>query len=129
MAGGYAVIKDVPKMLVYELAEYRNTIAPVIPQEVITRPPSAELRPNQRDDQSLPPYPILDPILQAYVEEDRSIDDIVALGYERSLVERVVRMVDGNEFKRRQAVPGVRVSRRAFGKDRRLPIVNRYRKG
>ncbi len=129
MAGGYSVLKDVPKMLVYELSHYRNSLSPVIPEEAITRPPSAELRPDQRDDQSLPPYPILDPILQAYVENDRSIDDIVAQGFERSLVERVVRLVDGNEFKRRQSVPGVRVSRRAFGKDRRLPIVNRYRQG
>ncbi len=129
MAGGYAVLKDVPKMLVYELSRYRNAVSPVIPAEAITRPPSAELRPDQRDDQSLPPYPILDPILQAYVDENRSIDDIVALGYDQALVERVVRLVDGSEFKRRQAAPGVRVSPRAFGKDRRLPIVNRYRKG
>ncbi|MGQ9553033.1 MAG: NAD+ synthase [Anaerolineae bacterium] len=129
MAGGFAVIKDMPKMLVYELALYRNSISAVIPEEAITRPPSAELRPDQRDDQSLPPYPVLDPILQAYVEDDRSIEDIVAMGFERATVERVVRMVDLNEYKRRQAAPGVRVSRRAFGKDRRLPITNRYRKG
>ncbi|MHB0875112.1 MAG: NAD+ synthase [Anaerolineae bacterium] len=129
MAGGYAVIKDVPKMLVYELSLYRNTINPVIPEEAISRPPSAELRPDQRDDQSLPPYAVLDPILQAYVEDDRSIDDIIAAGFERATVERIVRLVDVNEYKRRQAAPGVRVSRRAFGKDRRLPITNRYRKG
>ena len=129
MAGGFAVIKDVPKTLVYELAHYRNSISPVIPEEAITRPPSAELRPDQRDDQSLPPYEVLDPILQAYVEEDRSVDDIVAAGFERATVERVVRLVDSNEYKRRQAAPGVRISRRAFGKDRRLPITNRYRKG
>jgi len=129
MAGGYAVIKDLPKMLVYELARYRNSVGPVIPEESITRPPSAELRPDQRDDQSLPPYPVLDPILQAYVEDDRSIDDIVGAGFDRATVERVVRLVDVNEYKRRQAAPGVRVSRRAFGKDRRLPITNRYRKG
>ncbi len=129
MAGGYAVIKDLPKMLVYELSHYRNSLGPVIPVETITRPPTAELRPGQRDDQSLPPYEILDPILQAYVEEDRSIEDIVGLGFERPVVERVVRLVDLNEYKRRQAAPGVRVSRRAFGKDRRLPITNQYRKG
>ncbi|NPV07946.1 MAG: NAD+ synthase [Anaerolineae bacterium] len=129
MAGGYAVIKDVPKMLVYELSRFRNSVSPVIPEEAITRPPSAELRPDQRDDQTLPPYRVLDPVLEAYVEEDRSIEDIVSLGYDRPLVERVVRMVDVNEYKRRQAAPGVRVSRRAFGKDRRLPITNHYRKG
>jgi NAD+ synthase (glutamine-hydrolysing) len=129
MAGGYAVIKDVPKTLAYELARYRNSVSPVIPEGALTRPPSAELRPNQRDDQTLPPYAVLDPILEAYVEEDRSIEDIVALGYDRALVERVVRMVDVNEYKRRQAAPGVRVSRRAFGKDRRLPITNHYRQG
>jgi len=129
MAGGFAVIRDVPKLLVYELAHYRNSLSPVIPDEAITRPPSAELRPDQRDDQSLPPYHLLDPVLQAYVEEDRSIEDIVAMGFDRAMVERVVRLVDVNEYKRRQAAPGVRVSRRAFGKDRRLPITNHYRKG
>jgi len=128
MAGGFAVIKDVPKTLVYRLARYRNHLAgrEVIPQAVIDKPPSAELRPDQLDTDSLPPYDILDPILQAYVEEDRSIEEIVAQGFDESLVTRVVRMVDRNEYKRRQAPPGVKITPRAFGRDRRLPITNRY---
>jgi NAD+ synthase (glutamine-hydrolysing) len=129
MAGGFAVIKDVPKLLVYELARWRNETAgiPPIPQRVLTRPPTAELRPNQKDSDSLPPYEVLDPILQTYVEEDRSLAEIVALGFDEALVREVIRMVDRNEYKRRQAPPGVKITPRAFGKDRRLPITNRFR--
>jgi NAD+ synthase (glutamine-hydrolysing) len=131
MAGGYAVIKDVLKMLVYELAEWRNTIGhePVIPQRCISRPPTAELRPNQKDSDSLPEYPILDVILKAYVEEDQAPEAIVqSLGIPDDTVRRVVRLVDRAEYKRRQAPLGVRISLRAFGKDRRLPITQRYTK-
>jgi len=129
MAGGFAVIKDVPKTLVYELARWRNREGPtpLIPERVLARPPTAELRPDQKDTDSLPPYEILDPILQAYVEEDRSPAEIVALGCDETTVRRVVRMVDVNEYKRRQAPPGVKITPRAFGKDRRLPITNRFR--
>jgi NAD+ synthase (glutamine-hydrolysing) len=127
MAGGFAVIKDVPKTIVYKLAEYRNSIAYVIPETIITRPPTAELRLNQTDQDTLPPYDILDGILAAYVEEDRSIAQITALGYDEATVRRVVRMVDTNEYKRRQAAPGVKITAKAFGRDRRLPITNRYR--
>jgi NAD+ synthase (glutamine-hydrolysing) len=129
MAGGYAVIKDVLKGLVYDLARWRNTWddGPVVPERAITRPPSAELRPDQKDSDSLPPYKVLDPILQAYVEEDQSPEEIVAaLGVDEATVARVVRMVDRAEYKRRQAPPGVRITVRAFGKDRRLPITQRY---
>jgi NAD+ synthase (glutamine-hydrolysing) len=128
MAGGFAVIKDVPKTLVYDLARHQNKIAgrDIIPQTVIDKPPSAELRPDQLDTDSLPPYDVLDPILQAYVEDDRSIDEIVAMGFDEALVTRIVRMVDRNEYKRRQAPPGVKITPRAFGRDRRLPIANRY---
>jgi len=127
MAGGFAVIKDVPKVLVYELAEWRNQQAAVIPENAISRPPTAELRPDQKDTDSLPPYPVLDPILKAYVEEDRGVGEIVAVGFERETVERVIRMVDRTEYKRRQAPPGVRITQRAFGRDRRLPITNRFK--
>lgn len=127
MAGGFAVIKDVAKTLVYQLSEYRNGLSPVIPDSVMVKEPSAELRPGQRDVDTLPPYALLDPILQAYVEEDRSVEEIVALGYPGEIVRRVVTMVDRNEYKRRQAPPGVKVTPRAFGRDRRLPITNRYR--
>ncbi len=129
MAGGYAVIKDVPKLLVYALARYVNERAghDVIPQAVIDKPPSAELRPDQLDSDSLPPYEVLDPILEAYVEDDRSLGDIVAMGFERATVERIAGLVDRNEYKRRQAPPGVKITERAFGRDRRLPIANRYR--
>jgi NAD+ synthase (glutamine-hydrolysing) len=129
MAGGFAVIKDVPKTLVYRLARYRNSIAGrgIIPEAVLTKPPSAELRPGQLDTDSLPDYDLLDPILEAYVEDDQSIEQIVALGYDEALVRRVVGMVDRNEYKRRQAPPGVKITTRAFGRDRRLPITNRYR--
>jgi NAD+ synthase (glutamine-hydrolysing) len=129
MAGGFAVIKDVPKMLVYALARHVNAAAgrQVIPQRVLERAPTAELRPDQTDQDSLPPYEVLDPILEAYVEEDRSLDEIVALGFEPATVAEVLRMVDRAEYKRRQAPPGVRITERALGKDRRLPITNHYR--
>ena len=129
MAGGYGVIKDVPKTLVYELSEYRNTtsdIAP-IPRNVIEKPPSAELRPDQRDEDSLPPYDVLDPILEAYVEDDRSFAEIVKMGFDEGVVRQVIALVDRSEYKRRQAPPGIKVTTRNFGRDRRMPIVNRYR--
>ena len=129
MAGGYAVIKDVPKTLVYELAEYRNSLgeSAVIPESVLTKPPSAELRPDQKDEDSLPPYDVLDPILKAYVEDDLSFDEIVGMGFERDVVEHVVTLVDRSEYKRRQAPPGIKITPRSFGRDRRMPITNRYR--
>jgi NAD+ synthase (glutamine-hydrolysing) len=126
MAGGFGAIKDVPKTLVYRLAHYRNMIAPVIPPRVIHRPPSAELAPDQKDTDSLPPYDVLDPILERYVEKDESAEDIVAAGFDAATVERVLRMVDRNEYKRRQAPPGVRITPRAFGRDRRYPITSGY---
>ena len=132
-AGGFAVIKDVPKTLVYELCRYRNTqavleglVAPIA-DSVLDKPPSAELRPDQRDDQSLPPYEELDPVLQGYVERDRTAPDLVADGFDPAVVDHVVRLVDGAEYKRRQMPPGVRITTKAFGKDRRMPITNRYR--
>ncbi|MCL0048959.1 NAD+ synthase [Dehalococcoidia bacterium] len=128
-AGGFAVIKDVPKTLVYELARHKNSSAAreIIPRRVIEKEPSAELRPGQRDVDSLPPYEVLDPILEAYVEEDKSLDQIVALGFDRKMVQRVISLVDRSEFKRRQSPPGIKITPRAFGKDRRFPITNRYR--
>jgi NAD+ synthase (glutamine-hydrolysing) len=129
MAGGFDVLKDVPKLLVYRLSEYRNTISPVIPQRVIDRPPSAELAPDQKDEDSLPPYEDLDPILAMYVEQDMTLEEIAARGYDRETVARVIAMVDRNEYKRRQAAPGVRVTQRAFGRDRRYPITSGYRSG
>jgi NAD+ synthase (glutamine-hydrolysing) len=128
-AGGFAVIKDVPKLLVYELCRDRNVRAdrPLVPEEVLTKPPSAELRPDQRDDQSLPPYEVLDPILEAYVEDDRTRAELVGMGFDAEIVERITRLVDTAEYKRRQTPPGVRVTPKAFGKDRRVPITNRYR--
>lgn len=129
MAGGFAVIKDVPKMLVYELAEYVNRKAQreIIPASVIRRPPTAELRPNQKDEDSLPPYSILDPILRAYVEEDKSLNEIAGCGFNIETVKDVLRMVDRSEYKRRQAPPGVKITPKAFGRDRRLPITNHYK--
>jgi NAD+ synthase (glutamine-hydrolysing) len=126
MAGALAVIKDVPKVLVYELCRYVNRQGERIPERILTRPPSAELRPNQKDSDSLPEYEVLDAILSLYVEEDRSIDGIVEQGFDRDLVRRVVRMVDRNEYKRRQGPPGIKVTQKAFGRDRRLPITNRF---
>jgi len=126
--GGYAVIKDVLKTKVYELCRYYNAREgrEIIPEAVITKPPSAELRPDQRDDQSLPPYEVLDPILQMYVEDDRTAGEIIAAGHDEALVRRITRLVDVNEYKRRQCPPGVKVSVKAFGKDRRLPITSGY---
>ncbi|HEX7442511.1 MAG TPA: NAD+ synthase [Acidimicrobiales bacterium] len=128
-AGGFAVIKDVSKTLVYELCRHRNARAgsDVIPEAVLTKAPSAELRPDQRDDESLPPYEVLDPVMTGYVEGDRSADDLVAEGFDPDAVARVVGLVDRAEYKRRQMPPGVRISGKAFGKDRRMPITNRYR--
>jgi NAD+ synthase (glutamine-hydrolysing) len=131
MAGGYAVLKDVYKTIVFELAKYRNSLSetPVIPKRVITRPPSAELRPDQKDQDSLPPYDILDAILYAYIEEDMSQDDIIAKGFEKEVVEKVIRLVDRNEYKRRQGAIGPRISSRAFSRERRYPIVNGWAPG
>lgn len=126
MAGGFAPLKDVPKTMVYRLATYRNGIAPVIPARVMTRAPSAELAPDQKDEDSLPPYSILDPILEMYIEQDKGPDEIIAAGYDAEIVKRVIAMVSRNEYKRRQAPPGVRVTRRAFGRDRRYPITSGY---
>jgi NAD+ synthase (glutamine-hydrolysing) len=127
MAGGFAPIKDCSKTLVYRLARYRNTLGPAIPERVITREPSAELRPDQKDSDSLPAYDVLDPILEAFIEEDLSVDQIEARGFDRATVIRVLEMVKRNEYKRRQAPPGVRISRRAFGRDWRYPITSGYR--
>jgi NAD+ synthase (glutamine-hydrolysing) len=143
MAGGFAPIKDCSKLLVYRLAAYRNSkgtpqtgqpaggqppMGQVIPQRVIDRPPSAELRPEQKDSDSLPPYDVLDPILEAFIEEDLTVDEIQARGFDRATVGRVLDLVKRNEYKRRQAPPGVRVSRRAFGRDWRYPVTNGYRR-
>ncbi len=127
MAGGFAPIKDCSKTLVYRLARYRNSLGEVIPDRVITREPSAELRPDQRDIDSLPPYDVLDPILEAFIEEDLSVDEIEERGFDRATVIRVLEMVKRNEYKRRQAPPGIRISRRAFGRDWRYPITSGYR--
>ncbi|MDH5379045.1 MAG: NAD(+) synthase, partial [Gammaproteobacteria bacterium] len=127
MAGGYDVLKDVPKTLVYRLSRYVNREREIIPLRIIDRPPSAELREDQTDQDSLPPYEILDPILEAYVEKDLSGAEIVALGFEKAVVERVIRLVDMNEYKRRQSPPGIRITPKAFGKDRRMPITNAYK--
>jgi NAD+ synthase (glutamine-hydrolysing) len=126
MAGGFAPIKDVPKLLVYRLCAYRNSLGPVIPQRVLERPPSAELAPDQKDEDSLPPYAVLDPILERYIEQERSVESIVAEGYDPALVARVAMLVDRNEYKRRQAPPGVRITQRAFGRDRRYPLTSGY---
>ncbi|RLT44224.1 MAG: NAD+ synthase [Chloroflexi bacterium] len=127
MVGGFAVIKDVPKTLVWALARYRNTVSQVIPQASIDKPPSAELRPDQLDVDSLPPYEVLDPIIEAYVEDDLSLPSIVALGHDEAIAKRVIDMVNRNEYKRRQSPPGVKITPRAFGRDRRLPLATRYR--
>ena len=127
MVGGFAVLKDVYKTKVYELAEYRNGISKVIPDRVMKKPPSAELRPNQTDEEELLPYPILDEIIKLYVEDDLPVHDIVRLGFDRNSVERVIRMIDRNEYKRRQAPVGIRITKRAFGKDRRMPITNKFK--
>jgi NAD+ synthase (glutamine-hydrolysing) len=128
MAGGFAVIKDVAKTLVYRLAEWKNQQGrEVIPRRIITRPPSAELRPDQTDQDSLPPYDVLDAILARYMEEDQSVDDIVAAGFERTTVERVAKLIKINEYKRRQAPVGIRITHRAFGRDWRYPITSKFR--
>lgn len=129
MAGGFALLKDVFKTEVYELCRYRNTISQVIPENVMTKPPSAELRPDQKDSDSLPAYEVLDPILEAYIENDLGITDIEGMGFERSEVEKVVALVDRAEYKRRQAPPGPKVTTKAFGRDRRLPISSSWREG
>jgi NAD+ synthase (glutamine-hydrolysing) len=136
MAGGFAVIKDVAKTLVYRLCEWKNrqptrradgSVGPVIPERILTRAPSAELRPNQTDQDSLPPYEVLDAILARYMEEDQGIEEIVAAGYARSDVERVTRLIKFNEYKRRQAPVGIRITHRAFGRDWRYPITSKFR--
>lgn len=127
MAGGFAPLKDVSKLLVYEMARYRNTVSAVIPERVIIRPPSAELAPDQKDEDSLPPYDVLDPILALYVEQDKSASEIIDLGFPRPAVERAISLVDRNEYKRRQSPPGIRITPRAFGRDRRYPISSGYR--
>ena len=129
MAGGFDVLKDVPKMLVYQLSRYRNTLSPVIPERVIERPPSAELAPDQKDEDNLPPYEILDQILECYVERDMSADAIIAAGFDSDAVHKVIRLVDINEYKRRQAPVGVRITQRGFGKDRRYPITSGWKAG
>ncbi|WP_297455883.1 NAD+ synthase [Persephonella sp.] len=127
MVGGFAVLKDVYKTKVYELAQYRNSISPVIPERVLEKPPSAELRPDQKDEDELLPYVILDQIIYYYVEEDLPAEDIVKLGFDKESVEKVIKMIDRNEYKRRQAPIGIRITKRGFGKDRRMPITNKYR--
>ena len=129
MAGGFAVIKDVPKTMVYRLAGYRNSVAgyELIPSTIIAKPPSAELRPDQKDIDSLPPYELLDPVLTAYVEEDKSVEQIIAMGIDEGVVRRAAKLVDTSEYKRRQAPPGIKITPRAFGRDRRLPITNRFK--
>ena len=129
MAGGFDVLKDVPKTLVYELARHRNRKNPVIPERVITRPPSVELAPDQKDQDSLPDYEVLDRILELYIERDMSAEDIIREGLPRADVERAIRLVDINEYKRRQAPIGVRITRRGFGRDRRYPITSAWKIG
>jgi NAD+ synthase (glutamine-hydrolysing) len=129
MAGGFAAIKDLPKTLVYEIARWRNARSreAVIPKRVFERPPTAELRPRQTDQDSLPPYDVLDPIIRGYIEDDQSTTDLVASGFDPRTVEHVLTLVDRSEYKRRQSPPGVKITHRALGKDRRMPITNRYR--
>jgi len=127
MAGGFAVIKDVPKTLVYKLAQYRNALSFVIPERVFTKEPTAELRPNQKDKDTLPAYETLDPILKAYIEEDKDLRTIVKAGFSRGTVEKVLNMVDKSEYKRRQSPPGIKITPKAFGRDRRMPITNKYK--
>ena len=127
MAGGFAVLKDITKTMVYELCPYRNSLnGKAIPERILTKPPSAELKPGQKDTDSLPPYEELDPILRGYVEDDRSYEELVAAGHDPATVTRVIQLVDRSEYKRRQAPPGVKITPRAFGRDRRMPLTNRY---
>ncbi|MFA6320661.1 MAG: NAD+ synthase [Candidatus Omnitrophota bacterium] len=127
MAGGFAVIKDVPKTLVYKLVSYRNSISMAIPESIITKAPTAELRPNQKDQDTLPSYDMLDQILKEYVEEDKGYDEIVNMGFDKEVVGKVLNMVDRSEYKRRQSPPGIKITPKAFGKDRRMPITNKYK--
>jgi NAD+ synthase (glutamine-hydrolysing) len=127
MAGGFAVLKDVYKTMVYDLSRWRNGRGAMIPQAIIDKEPSAELRPDQRDSDSLPPYDELDAILHRYIELDMTADEIVVVGFDDNLVHRIATMVDRNEYKRRQAAPGVRITQKAFGRDRRLPITNWFK--
>ncbi len=129
MVGGFVVLKDIPKTLVYQLAQYRNSLEKkeFIPEAILKKEPSAELKPNQKDTDTLPPYPVLDPILKYYVEEDKGFKEIKGLGFEEKTISRVIQMVDRSEYKRRQAPPGIKITPRAFGKDRRLPITNKYK--
>ncbi|HLB57503.1 MAG TPA: NAD(+) synthase, partial [Gammaproteobacteria bacterium] len=126
MVGGFCVLKDVFKTMVYQLANYRNQLSPAIPQRVIDRPPSAELAPNQIDQDTLPPYDILDAILNLFIEKDLDVDTIIAQGFDEKIVRKIIKMVLKNEYKRRQAPPGVRISEKAFGRDRRYPITSGY---
>jgi len=126
MAGGFALIKDVYKTLVYRLARHRNSVKPVIPQRILSRPPTAELKPDQKDQDTLPPYPLLDRILSSYIEEDKTLEEIVKEGFSRKLAEKVIKMVDSSEYKRRQAPIGPKITLKSFGKDRRMPITNKY---
>jgi NAD+ synthase (glutamine-hydrolysing) len=127
MAGGYSVLKDVYKTMVYDLSRWRNSRGEVIPQVIVDKEPSAELRPDQLDSDSLPPYPILDEILRRYIELDMTADEIVEAGFDDGLTHRIATMVDRNEYKRRQSAPGVRITQKAFGRDRRLPITNWFK--
>jgi NAD+ synthase (glutamine-hydrolysing) len=129
MVGGFALIKDVPKTLVYELSRWRNEQEedPVIPPSTIERPPSAELRPDQKDTDSLPPYELLDPIIERYVERDEGLEQIIAAGFDAEIVKKVGRLIDLSEYKRRQGAPGIKITPKAFGRDRRMPITNAYR--
>jgi NAD+ synthase (glutamine-hydrolysing) len=129
MAGGFAVLKDVPKTMVYKIARCRNELAvyELIPESIFTKPPSAELRPDQKDTDSLPPYETLDPILTAYVEDDKSVEQIIALGFDKTVVQKTAELVDSSEYKRRQAPPGIKITPRAFGRDRRPPITNQFK--
>jgi NAD+ synthase (glutamine-hydrolysing) len=127
MAGGFALIKDVPKILVYKLCEYRNSMKEIIPERVLTKAPTAELRANQKDTDSLPEYEVLDLILKAYVEEDKSQEEIIKSGFDLEIVKKVITLVDKSEYKRRQAPPGIKITPKAFGRDRRMPVTNKYR--
>ncbi|MFN4227374.1 MAG: NAD+ synthase [Candidatus Ratteibacteria bacterium] len=126
MAGGFAVIKDLYKTMVYKIAKWRNSINPVIPENILTKEPTAELRENQKDSDTLPPYEILDSVLEEYIENDKGYDEIVNIGFDREVVKKVIKMVDRSEYKRRQSPPGVKITPKAFGKDRRMPITNKY---
>jgi NAD+ synthase (glutamine-hydrolysing) len=127
MAGGFSVLKDIPKTLVYKLVKWRNRKKVVIPQSIIDRPPTAELKPGQLDQDTLPPYEVLDPIIKAYVEDNKSVQQIIAKGFDKATVSKVISMIDRSEYKKRQSAPGTRITQRSFGKDWRLPITNRYR--